>query len=182
MKSKMSSLRAAPQGIARTSPGMAIGIALMVASGCAEPPDLTLPTEDEISSYFQSSAPMRFEIDGNVAVITVEQDNQHLRRGGRLWAKVGPYIYLFTPATQDLLTDYPGLGGVRVSTTTESGTQVATALLPREALNDLTWKRAVAIAGRARVEGTSKVTLLESLIEFGEPRTEHEYNPRFIRR
>ncbi len=175
MKSSMSPIRA-------TSRGLLGGIAILVASACAEPPDLTLPTQDEVSSYFQSSAPMRFEIDGNVAVLTVEQDNQHLRRGGRLWAKVGPYIYLFTPATRDLLMDYPGLAGVRVRTTTESGTEVATALLAREALNDLTWERAIAVAGRARVEGTSRVTLLEGLIEFGEPRTEHEYNPRFVQR
>lgn len=150
--------------------------------GCAEPVDLTLPTVDEVSTYYQSTAPIEFEIRGNVATLTVPQDDTHLRRGGRLWAKVGPYIYLFTPATEELLRDYPGLAGVRVTTTTQSGTTVASAVLERDALNDLTWKRAIATAGNARVNGTSKVKLLEDLVEFGEPLTDHEYNARFTRR
>jgi hypothetical protein len=119
-------------------------------------------------------------VAGNVAEITIAQSPQQLRRGGRIWAQVGPYIYLFSEPTVSLFRDYGGLAGVRVVTVV-GNTEVARALLPRTALNDLTWRRALNVAGRARLEGTERVSLLEDLTRFGEDHTEFEYNPRYTR-
>ncbi|NNL30422.1 MAG: hypothetical protein HKO77_05335, partial [Gemmatimonadetes bacterium] len=79
------------------------------------------------------------------------------------------------------LEDFPGLAGVRV--TTRVGTaQVATALLAREDMPDILWRRSLNIAGKARRDGTQQMTLLEDLVDWGESHTEFEYNPRFTRR
>ena len=74
-------------------------------------------------------------MNGNVAEITLVQPARHLQRGGSLWAKVGPYVLLFSEETENLFQDYPGLAGVRAITMTPGGTEVARALLPRESLN-----------------------------------------------
>ena len=57
--------------------------------------------------------------------------------------------------------------------------EVARALLARPTLNDLTWRRALNVAGKARLEGTQRLTLLEDLIEFGEDHTDFTYNARY---
>ena len=117
---------------------------------------------------------------GNVAVVTVGQDAQQLRRGGSLWAKVGPYVFLFSRETEELFDAFPGLAAVRV--TTEVGeVQVASALLTRDELSDVLWRRAQNISGRARRDGSRQVSLLEDLIAWGEDHTEFEYNPRYTR-
>ena len=67
-------------------------------------------------------------------------------------------------------------------TTAPGGTEVARATLLRSSLNDLTWRRALNIAGLARRDGTEQLTLLEDLIGWGEDRTEFEYNPRYTSR
>lgn len=152
-----------------------------VAAVCAEPVDLTLPTADDVLAYYESEAALEAEINGNVAVVTVEQSAMQLRRGGSLWARVGPYIFLFSEETRELFLDYPGLAGVRVETVTAGGTEVATALLPRDALTGVLWRRSVNIAGQARRDGTERPTLLEDLIRWGERHTEFEYNPRYVR-
>jgi hypothetical protein len=115
---------------------------------------------------------------GNVAEVTITQPAQQLRRGGSLWAKVGPYVLLFSEPTQELFEDYPGLAGIRVITTS-AGAEVARALLARSTLTEVTWRRALNIAGLARRDGTERPTLLEDLVRWGEDHTEHQYNPRF---
>ena len=159
---------------------LTLGVALMAASGCQER-DLTLPADADVSRYFEASRIASARMNGNVAEITIAQSSDQLRRGGSIWARVGPYIYLFSEPTRDLFVDFDGLAGVRVITTVGS-VEVARALLPRTALNDLTWRRALNVAGRARLEGTERVTLLEDLIVFGEDHTEHDYNERYISR
>jgi len=119
------------------------------------------------------------EMSGNVAEITIVQPSRQLRRGGSLWAKVGPYILLFSEETEDLFRHYPGLAAVRVVTVASNGPEVARALLARETLNDITWRRARTIAGLARRDGTRRPTLLEQLVEWGEDHTEFSYNPTF---
>ncbi|MDH3270618.1 MAG: hypothetical protein OEN56_04755 [Gemmatimonadota bacterium] len=153
------------------------------AFAACQPPaeDLPLPTTEEVESYYEYASGLDAEVVGNVAVITVEQSAQQLRRGGRLWAMVGPYIFLFTEETRRLFEDYPGLAAVRVNTRVGSA-QVATALLARDELPDILWRRSLNIAGKARRDGTQQMTLLEDLVEWGEAHTEHEYNERFIRR
>ena len=120
-------------------------------------------------------------VSGNVAEITITQAARQLRRGGTLWAKVGPYVLLFSEETEDLFRDYPGLAGVRVITVSPDGAEVARALLARDSLNDITWRRARNICGLARRDGTRRPSLLESLVEWGEDHTEFTYNSRFIR-
>ena len=160
----------------------ALAVAAAAAlAGCAQPSDLTLPGPDEVEAYYESDAGLSAEINGNVATITVAQDAQQIRRGGSLWAKVGPYVFLFTEETQALFADYPGLAGVRVVTRVGDA-EVASALLARDELTDVLWRRGLNIAGRARRDGSTRVTLLEELVRWGESHTEFEYNTRFVRR
>lgn len=154
---------------------------VMAATGCVDRPELIMPTAEEVETYYEYAQGLEAELVGNVAVLTVEQSARQLRDGGRLWARVGPYIFLFTDETRQLLEDFPGLAGVRV--TTRVGTaQVATALLAREDMPDILWRRSLNIAGKARRDGTQQMTLLEDLVDWGESHTEFEYNPRFTRR
>jgi hypothetical protein len=154
-----------------------------VLGACQEPADLTLPTEEQLRSYYASVADLDdVQVNGNVALIVVRQSPQQLRRGGSLWAKVGPYIYLFSEETRQLFTDYSGLAAVRVITRTSDTSTVANALLARDELSDVLWRRSLNIAGLARRDGTERVTLLEDLIEWGEDHTEHEYNGRYTLR
>lgn len=156
---------------------------LLVGTACQEPVDLTLPTAEQVEEYYASVGDLeKVEINGNVAAITVRQSADHLRRGGSLWARVGPYVYLFSDETRRLLEDYAGLAGVRVTTRAPSGANVASALLARDELSDVLWRRSLNIAGLARRDGTERVTLLEDLIEWGEDHTEFEYNQRYVPR
>jgi len=161
-----------------------VALALALASAaCQEPADLTLPTAEQVREYYGSVAGLEdVEINGNVAQIVVRQPAEQLRRGGALWARVGPYIYLFSDETQRLFQDFGGLAGVRVLTQTERGTTVANALLARGELTDVLWRRSLNIAGQARRDGTERITLMEDLIEWGEDHTEFEYNERYTQR
>lgn len=165
------------------APFRAVWTGLLIAgvAGC-QPGELPVPTTEEASEYYAAVSDVTVEMSGNVAEVTVVQSSTQLRRGGSLWARVGPYIYLFSDATQSLLNDYPGLAAVRVITRTAGGTEVARATLSQGTLNELTWRRALNVAGLARRDGTERVTLLEDLVEWGEDRTEFEYNPRYVRR
>ena len=122
-----------------------------------------------------------------MALIAVEgflrlpQDGQQIRRGGALWARVGPYIFLFTAETHRLFQDYPGLAGVRVVTRVGES-EVARALLRRDELSEVLWRRSMNISGQARRGGTHRVTLLEDLVDWGEAHTAFEYNGRYTRR
>ena len=152
----------------------------LVLMGCEEPVDLVVPTAEQVEGYYTYEGRLSAEVVGNVVTITVTQDAQQLRRGGTLWAKVGPYIFLFTAETQQLFQDYPGLAGVRVRTTVGNA-QVGSALLARDTLTDVLWRRSLNIAGQARRDGSERVTLLQDLVRWGEDRTEYEYNPRYTR-
>lgn len=165
--------------------GRWIGVAgVLVAglvSGCQRERDVTLPDAGEVATYYDYEAGLEAEVVGNVAVITVTQSAQQLRRGGSLWARVGPYVFLFTEETRQLFEDFPGLAGVRVITTVGSA-EVGNALLLREELSGVLWRRSLNIAGRARRDGTTRVTLLEDLVDWGETHTEFQYNNRYTRR
>lgn len=155
----------------------------LVLSACEQPQDLTLPTAEQAKSYYQSVADLKdVELNGNVVVVVVRQPAEQLRRGGSLWARVGPYIYLFSDETEQLFEDYDGLAGVRVITETDNGATIANALLARDALSDVLWRRSLNIAGQARRDGTERITLIEDLIRWGEDHTEFEYSPRYVPR
>lgn len=150
-------------------------------STACEEPDLSLPKSSEVEGAYQYGGSLSVRMHGNVAEITIVQPARQLRRGGTLWAKVGPYVLLFSKETEGLFHGYPGLAGVRAVTVTPGGSEVARALLPRDALNDLTWRRALNIAGLARRDGTRRPTLLEDLVTWGEDHTEFSYNPSYSR-
>ena len=152
------------------------------AGACIERPELVVPTAAEVEGYYASVADLGVEMSGNVAVITVVQSANQLRRGGSLWAKVGPYIYLFSEETRQLLEDFQGLAAVRVATRTAGGSEVAHAMLTRDELSDVLWRRSLNIAGQARRDGTDRPALLEDLIRWGEDHTEYEYSARYIPR
>ncbi len=143
--------------------------------------DLALPDADQVEAAYTSEWALDTDMNGNVAEVTVYQPADQLRRGGTLWAKVGPYIFLFSDPTRQLFTDFGGLAAVRVIIREPSGTEVARATLERQELNAITWKRALNIAGRARRDGSERPSLLEDLVEWGEDHTDFEYNERFFR-
>lgn len=147
-------------------------------SGCEEP-ELAVPTAGEVESYYSISTHSTVEMSGNVAVIEVWQPGDQLRRGGPLWARVGPYFYIFTEATRDLLNDFSGLAAVRVITRSPEGDEVARATLSRDGLNAVTWRRALNVTGRARLGGTERVGLIQDLVEYGEDHTTFEYNEAY---
>jgi hypothetical protein len=153
---------------------------LALTTACEEV-DLTIPSESAVEEVFQYDGSLSASINGNVVEVTITQPERQLRRGGTLWAKVGPYVLLFSEESEALFRDYPGLAGIRVITTVPGGVEVARALLPRDGLNDLTWRRALNISGLARRDGTRRPTLLENLVRWGEDHTEYTYNPRYIR-
>ena len=166
----------------RTSLATALTLSLL-SGACQEPVELTLPTVKEVEVTYASVAELaEVEINGNVALVVVRQSADQLRRGGTLWARVGPYIYLFSEETRGLFRDYTGLGGVRVITRVSGGTTVGNALLTRDELTDVLWRRSLNISGLARRDGTERITLLEDLILWGEDHTEFEYNERYARR
>jgi hypothetical protein len=159
-----------------------LAVTLIVAPlACEEALDLSLPSESEAGAHYPSSSDLTIRVSGNIVELTVDQPLRQVRRGGSLWAKVGPYIYLFTDETENLLRAYPGVSGVRVITRTGSSkAEVARAFLHRDSLNELTWRRARNIAGKARTEGTRRPVLLEDLVEWGQDHTEFGYNEEFV--
>ncbi|MEX0907577.1 MAG: hypothetical protein WD054_04545 [Gemmatimonadota bacterium] len=141
--------------------------------------DRTLPDVSAVEQlYVQHGLDAGFRFSGNVVEIEVQQDPDELRRGGSLWARVGPYIYLFTPGTRQVLEQFPGIAGVRVITMA-GNEEVARALLVRNALNDITWPRAHNLLGTALEQGTTRPLTMDQLAQFGEEVTEYRYNPRF---
>ena len=158
-----------------------LAVSLIMAPLACEEVNFALPSESEAGAHYANSSDLSVSLNGNVVEVTVDQPFPQVRRGGSLWAKVGPYIYLFTNETESLLRRYPAVSGVRVITRTgRSNAEVARAFLHRDSLNELTWRWARNIAGRARIEGTRRPVLLEELVEWGQDHTEFGYNQDFI--
>jgi hypothetical protein len=156
--------------------------ALWVVAGCGAESEPVLPSPEDIASYYSYEGQLKADLSGNVATVTVSQPASQLRSGGSLWAKVGPYVVLFSEETHRLLEEYPDLAGVRVVTEVAGGPEVARALLTRTELTGVLWRRALNIAGRARRDGTRQPSLLEDLVRWGEEHTEFAYNPRYAER
>lgn len=146
--------------------------------------DLTLPPISEVEAIYEQNGLTNgsFAFNGNVIEITVPQQEDQIRRGGSLWARVGPYIYLFTPATREVFETWEGVAAVRVVTKLPGGAEIARARLDRGRLSDIQWQRALNILGRALQEGTDRPVLIEELVLWGEEYTEHRYNPSYVRR
>ncbi len=167
----------------RTAPGVrAVAVVLVVLilglAGCQEE-DLTMPTAEKVEETYVYRGELEARVQGQVVEIRATQPRDQLRRGGSLWAKVGPYILLFSEQTRQLFEEHGGLTAVRVITETEQGEWVSRAYLHRNALNQLTWQRALNISGKARKFGTDRPGLLDDLVRWGEEHTDFEYNPDF---
>jgi hypothetical protein len=167
-------------GVARRVSALGLAATALVPA-CGNPGDAPVPSVETVEAYFTIPARSSVSIRGNVAEIQVYQPADDLRRGGSLWAKVGPYIYLFSDGTRRLFEEQPGIGGLRVVTLTTGGDEIARATLPSAALNDVTWRRALNISGRARRDGTDQPVVLEELVRWGEDHTDFEYSPEYTR-
>ena len=155
-----------------------LGVSLVGIAGCVPTADTSLPRPTDLEGLFGPRIDLR--LNGNVVEVQVTQSPEQLRRGGPIWAKAGPYIYLFTPQTQSIFDDYGGVGGVRVTTSDGRDRLIARALLQRSQLNNVTWKRAINVSGRARLEGTNRPGTMVALTEYGEENTEFEYSARYV--
>jgi hypothetical protein len=147
-------------------------------SACEQQEELRLPSESDLSGLYGEGP--KVSLNGNVVDVEVYQPADQLRRGGATWAKVGPFIYLFSPQTQEIFGTWSGVGGVRVTTTDGRGRMVSRAMLPRGTLNSLTWPRAINLVGKARLEGTRRPSYILDLIEYGEETAEFEYSARYV--
>lgn len=154
-------------------------VACSALAGCERPEELRLPTDSDLAGMYGEGPEVA--LNGNVVDIEVYQPADQLRRGGATWAKVGPYIYLFSPQTQEIFETWSGVGGVRVTTSDGRGRLVARALLPRGTLNSLTWPRAINLVGKARLEGTHRPSYILDLIEYGEEIAEYEYSTSYVK-
>lgn len=175
-------------GIARRgAAGIVYGVVglTLVTAGCdrflpgrTEP----MPPIEEVERIYRENGLREagFQIDGNVIVISVSQDTLQLQRGGSLWARVGPYIYLFNAGTQVILEGNPGVAAVRVITATPAGTEIARATLQQNQLNAVTWRRALNLTGHAVNDGTRRPSLLFDLVQWGEQQTTFSYNRDFV--
>lgn len=143
--------------------------------------ELSVPGAAEAASYYESQRAVEsVEVSGNVVELRVRQDPAQLRRGGSLWAKVGPYVYAFSPNTRDMLDAYPGIAAVRVTTFVDPDTEVTRVMLHRDTMNDILWRRSLNILGHALQEGTRRPTRLQELVVWGERYTDVWYNPEFV--
>lgn len=165
--------------LTRALPLAAAAVAVLALAGCDEGQEAPrLPSESALEDLYGTSRATA-DVKGNVVDVRVRQDARQIERGGRLWARVGPYIYLFSPQTQELFSRWPGVAAVRVRTVLGEDRWVAEATLRRDALNALTWRDARRVVARARTEGTDKPGYLEDLIDYGEDRTDYRYNPEY---
>lgn len=144
-------------------------------SGGTEEP--VMPAAAEVQSLY--GAAVEPEVSGNLVRLRVPMPTG-FERGGTLWARSGPYFYLFTVATRELFSTYPDLAAVEVIASTAEGEEVARARLLRSTLNGVTWPHAIAYASQAQAEGTESPRFVERLMRYGEENTEYEYDPEFV--
>lgn len=156
-------------------------VGALLVGGCPEPEAAVLPTEAQVREVYAAYGRLEsVGLSGNVVELRFSQDPGQLRRGGSLWARVGPYVYLLSPATRSLFEQFGGVAAVRVITLGAGGEEVARAMLRQDALTDILWRRTLNILGHAIQEGSRRPSLLEELVQWGERYTEYEYNPEYV--
>ncbi len=142
---------------------------------------LDAPDAEVVAVHYADYRGVRdVRVSGNVVEVIVEQPYQQLERGGSLWARVGPFVYLMTPSTRAVFDEFPGVAAVRVVTRLPDGDEVARAMLRRDAMSDVRWRRTLNILGHALQDGRENPRKLEELTEWGEERTEFSYNPDYV--
>lgn len=143
--------------------------------------DMTVPTAAQADSIFQAHGIHgSVVISGNVVELSTRQQREQLQRGGELWARVGPFIYVFSPATITLFEKYPGVAAVRARTLVQDD-EVARVQLTRDTLRGGDWRQARLLLAQALREGTERPSRLEELVRFGERFTTYEYSPAYVR-
>lgn len=158
---------------------LGVGLSVVVLAAACARSKLTLPTAKEIEAHYTYRGKLTARMNGNLAEVTVIQPTSQITRGGVLWAKVGPYVLLFSDDTRSLFDDYSGLAAVRVTTELAGGREIASALLKRTELSDILWRRSLHIAGMARKYGTKRPALLDDLVSWGEQHTRYKYNGQY---
>lgn len=178
----MTSRRDTADGSARTARGFLLVLLVtclpLAAGGCQPEQELELPTASELEGLYGDRTELTLK--GNVVVVEATQDPAQLRQGGELWAKVGPYIYAFSPQTQEIFQRWNGVAAVRVRTVTPGGEQVARAQLRRDELTSVMWREAKGRLAQARKHGTKKPGYLGNLVDYGESHTSFEYSEQFV--
>lgn len=161
-----------------------LAAAVVLLPGCdlLKKRELAIPTADEAAAFYEQHPGIdTVQVRGNVIEVRVRQPADQLRRGGSLWAKVGPYIYAFSPSTRDVFSAFPGVAAVRVVTLAGRGeSEVARVMLRRDALSDIMWQRAHNLLGHALQSGTQQPRRIEELVRWGEQHTEYEYQPEYV--
>lgn len=148
-------------------------VGITAACGSESPEDWELPDTATAQEWFGEDAKVSFS--GNVLELRGTIPAEFLRRGGSLWGQSGPYFYIFNVKVQELLEQYPDIGGVRAIAYSEDGTEVARAMLRRDAISGGQFLHGVRLASRAQAEGTESPRLVQDLIQFGEDFTEFSY-------
>lgn len=151
---------------------LVLGWCAVTAGVCQR--ELTLPSAADLKGMYGDAALAR--LNGNVVEVVVRQPREHLERGGRLWAQVGPYIYLFTPETREVFQNYTGVAAVRAITRMPGGGEIARATLVRDTLTDYTWQRAFELAAEARRSGSENPKAVYDLIRWAERYTDFRYS------
>lgn len=143
-------------------------------------PELKVPSQAAADSVFRSHGIQgTVAIRGNVVEVSAQQSRDQLERGGTLWAQVGPYIYLLSPATMDIFETYDGVAAVRARTLV-GDEEVARATLVRDTLHNADWRQARVLLAQALREGTARPARLEELVRWGERFTDYQYNPAYV--
>jgi len=166
----------------------ALVLLLVIGLGACEKlrtqqPDLTLPTTEEVAEFYsQFQGISSIELSGNVVVVRVEQSASQIQFAGGLWAQLGPYIYLLSPATRNLFITYPGVAAVRVITFTGKEEEVARTMLVRDTMGDYQWQRSVELLRRAMEDGGKSHLRVGDLVRWAEQYVDYEYNPTYVRK
>jgi hypothetical protein len=149
--------------------------AILVFSGCPLERAARLPDADAVAESYGPTA--RVELRGNVIEVVVPLAEEMLR--SPLWARSGPYFYVFSTPTRIFFEEYPDLAAVRVTTVDPRGDEVSSAMLRRGTLGPARWHDGLAIRSVAQTEGTERPGTVQRLVRFGEEHTDYTYNPRY---